>query len=198
MIWLLRTLRAQWLAPAMVVLGVASALLMGQTFVIPIIDSNTAFGQMPYTVVTPLIGVVLCGYLTADSVTPTSGVATRPHRALLAATTIGAVGLYAAGHWVALHLLERAYDLSGARNALGYAALLLLAQAWVGLRHAPLVPVAYVVLSTIFGRIRGVIQPWAWPALEGGAIDLWVAAAAAIAAAVVFGTTPSRASSPTG
>jgi hypothetical protein len=183
--WFLQAVRARWLLAAMVGMGASSALLLGGTFVVPVIDAGATFSELPFTVVTPLIAVIIAGYLTANASTPVTAVSARPHRVMFVVTTWMGLIVFVVVHWVVLALTVGPYDLSGARNVLGYATMMLAMQPWIGMRQAPIVPVAYVILATIFGRVGGVVQPWAWPVLPGGSTEVLVAAVLAIAAGVV-------------
>lgn len=183
--WFLRVVRLPVALPGAVLLGALSAFTLGSAIAIPVVDVARAFGDLPYAAVLPLVAVVALGALAARASPPAAAPSARAHAALLVGFVLACAVADATAFCVTLWLSGRGTDLAAARNVLGYAALLFAGQAALGVKRAPSVPAVYVFVSTVFGRVRGEAQPWAWPALPGTGDDVLAAALAASAAAVL-------------
>lgn len=194
MIWLTGSIRTWWLLAAGAMGGIASALLVGVTFAVPALDQSLTFQQLPMTVIIPLVFVVVGGGITAQGATASAAVSARRHAMLINSSLFAAIITFVMFHIIGLMLTAGLDDLAGARNALAYAALLYTAQNFVGVGYAPLIPAIYAVIATIFGRVGGVIQLWAWPALPASWSDLAVACLAALATAVTASAWADRSS----
>lgn len=183
--WFLKSLRTTWATLAAVLLGIVSAVSLGQSITVPVIDSSQIFGMLPFTALFPLVIVIGVGGLVASASPITATQASKAHADLLCLFAMSVCLLFGLSHLVALKLTGVDYDLGAIRNVFGYLALLFLGQSIFQLKWAPVAPAAYLFLATVFGRINGEVQPWGWPVLTGSWIDVYVAAGASIASGLI-------------
>lgn len=176
--WLLLTLRSQYIAPAAIVLGVLTAPSRDLSIIIPVFSPRTPFGQLPLDAVVPLLVCVMIGTVqSAASTRETAAAARGLNRMLILFGAVVSV-LYVAAHSLTATVFLGSSTMDVSRNMCGYFALLVAAHIIIGLRYAPMVPVLYLFLSTLFGRgPNGSVQPWAWPVQTAQTADLLVAIA---------------------
>jgi hypothetical protein len=184
--WLLAATRLWWLLPASLVAGGMSALAIDATISVPLLDQGFAFSQVRASVVAPLAAVALFSAIGSRTSTLAAAVSSRCHAVMLNVTMWTLIVLFGMAHQLTLIALAREPDLDAVRNGFGYAALMFAAQNVVGSRAAPLVPVAYAVIGTIFSRVDGILQPWAWHV--GSATPRDVAVAVSISVACSLGS----------
>jgi hypothetical protein len=164
MIWLLRSLKTKQLILASVSLGVLTALCRDFSIMIPVVSSGVPFGELPFSSVIPLLVIVMVGSAQFAASPTVVGTAVRNHHGMLLLFAVAVGGLFTAAYLISSLLFSGLTPLDVTRNILGYMTLLILAQSAFGLKYAPIAPVLYLFLSTIFGRgENGDIQPWAWP-----------------------------------
>ncbi|MBN9153059.1 MAG: hypothetical protein J0J05_03635 [Microbacterium sp.] len=170
----LRSVRFTITAPAALLLGALSVVAAGGYIGIPVIDSGRAFGELPYTALLPLAFVIVIGAIEARAAPLEAAASARRHAVLLTLVICANAALYAIADCATLAAMG-GIDLAAARNAIGYTGLLFIGQAVLGLKRAPIVPAIYLIVATVFGRIHGVIQPWAWPATPAAGPDVLAA-----------------------
>ena len=84
-------------------------------------------------------------------------------------------------------------DLAAVRNLCGFLALLFAAQACIGFTHAPMVPVVYLFVSTLFGRAHsGEWYFWAWALTPANWLGVCIAVGALCVSVVVCLVKPPR------
>lgn len=189
--WLVATFRIQYILAAAAVLGVVSAFTLQYGIGIPTIDTGIALGIMPFTAILPLVLTTTVGALAALGSPALAAASARRHDLYLIATITACATLFAIAHLAALAATGGFGDLGAARNVLAYSGLVLAGQAAFGVRRGPAVPVVYVGLSTVFGRIHGQMQPWAWPVIPATTSDI-VLAALALAAGGILASASAR------
>lgn len=177
-------MHAPLIMAANLLLGMLSSLTLGTAIGIPVIDDALSFGRLPFAAILPLIAVVLTGAATSAASTPQSATAVRSHVLFVTGFTAVAATVFALGYLVIAAATGTLGDLSAVRNIYGFTALLYIGQAVLGMRNGALVPSSVLVVGTIFGRIRGEIQPWAWPVTTATVADALLACGAVIVCAL--------------
>ncbi len=192
MTWLMRSLRVWWLLLAATVLGLSSALLVDAAISVPTLDQSVIFQQMPLNVILPLLLLVMSAAAAAHASPEATALSVRPHPLIVNALTLMVAMLFAGVNTLTSWATGQDPDLAAARNVFGYSALLFASQNLVSVKYASLVPAVYVVVATVFGRVGGVIQPWAWPVMPGELADLLVSLLVATGIAAASGALASR------
>lgn len=182
--WWLKSVHAPLVLAAGFLLGVLSSLTLGTAIGIPVIDDALSFGRLPFAAILPLIAVVLTGAATSAASTAQSATAVRSHMLFATGFTVVAATVFALGYLVIGAVSGTLDDLSAVRNGYGITALLFIGQAALGMRNGALVPSIVLVVGTIFGRVRGEIQPWAWPVTTATVADALLACGVAIVCAL--------------
>jgi hypothetical protein len=176
MIWWLRTHRALWLAGVAMASAAASSLLGAIGFLFPALQCSGPFGAVPLFAVLPLAVSIALSTFLAEADQPVYRTAARPRLTydwLLPATTVAIVVAVA----VASLVVSAHGPLETIRNIIGFIGLQWIAGSFVTYRYQAAVPVLYVFVSAVFGRISGdrsAVATWAWPLSPNTEPSFWI------------------------
>lgn len=142
---------------------------------------------VPLALIAPIVVSSLLGYSLTRGDAVVESASVRPIAALDAALVV----VTSTAVFVALVALDATgqanYGAEAARNALGFAGLLLIGRACIGPNAATALPITFVVLLAFFGAdAAGEPRWWAWAVVDSGEPASWTAALGLIGAGGVL------------
>lgn len=174
MIWWLRTHRVPLQLGLCLAAGAAAPWLGSAGILLPSLGSNGLFVSAPLAVIAVLVIGVTAAGVTARADTSEWRTSARDLRVLVAVQAFGPFALVAAA--AALWSICAATAASKLTlSAIGICGLQRLGRATLGNRYEAAMPVVYVFLAALFGRVlgNGTVAAWAWPIVPDPGRSAW-------------------------